>query len=446
MTKNNNQAEPGNEEQNVSPGEARASQNDENIVNKIWNLLSSMKLGIILLLLLAVASIVGTIWVPTDQYGQQDFTVYYNNPLFKLLLGLLALNLFVCSLNRWKAITSTLKGPKADVSEGFVKNLKSGSSVKLKNGPIQVGEKVKDLLRKRGYRVFTKQDGEVFKVSSDRGHLGIFGPYLTHLSFIIVIGAIIIKFSNIVGFDGSLEGFVGETYSLGQVQGIQNVDPAEYFDIKIDNFRTDYRPDGSVKQWYSDVTVIDNGQAQPSFTIYVNNPLVYKGVKFYQSFFGSRFSGTLTGPTAKDQPFTVNTRGQQYVQAAGTDITFMPFVYDAATKTIGVAIYKGNTPVAENGVALNTSFKYENAEVKFTWANNYTGLSVKKDPGVPVIGAGSILLIFGVMISFLLRQRRIWSVVAPDKDGSIVYLGGIAAKDKRGLDNDLEEVMTQLKN
>lgn len=444
MAQDNNQAEPGNEEQNVSPGEARASQNDENIVNKIWNFLSSMKLGITLVLLLAVASIVGTIWVPTDQFGQQDFTVYYNNPLFKLLLGLLALNLLVCSLNRWKAITSTLKGPKADISEGFVKNLKSGGSVKLKNGPIQVGEKVKDLLRKRGYRVFTKQDGEVFKVSSDRGHLGIFGPYLTHLSFIIIIVAIVIKFSNIVGFDGTLVGFVGQTYSLGQVEGIQNVDSADYFDVKINNFRTEYRPDGSVKQWYSDVTVIDKGQAQPPFSIYVNNPLVYKGIKFYQSSYGSQFSGSSSGPSAKDQPFTVGT--QQYIQPPGTDITFVPLAYEDAQKMIVLATYKGNSQVGEDRVALNTPFKYENTEVKFAQANNYTVLSVKKDPGVPVIGVGSILLILGVMISFLLRQRRIWSVVAPDKDGSIVYIGGIAAKDKRGLDNDLEQVMTQLKN
>ena len=444
MAQNNNQAEPGNEEQNVSPGQAGTSQKDENIVNKIWNFLSSMKLGITLLLLLAVASIVGTIWVPTDQYGQQDFTVYYNNPLFKLLLGLLALNLLVCSLNRWKAITSTLKGPKADVSEGFVKNLKSGGSVKLKNGPIQVGEKVKDLLRKRGYRVFTKQDGEVFKVSSDRGHLGIFGPYLTHLSFIIMIVAIIIKFSNIVGFDGTMVGFVGQTYNLSQVEGIQNVDPADYFDVKIDNFRTEYRPDGSVKQWYSDVTVIDNGQAQPPFSIYVNNPLIYKGVKFYQMSYGSQFSGTLSGPSAKDQPFAVG--AQQYLQPQGTDITFVPMEYHEPTKQIHLVIYKGNQQAGEEELVLNTPFKYENTEVKFTQGDNYTVLSVKKDPGVPVIGAGSILLIFGVMISFLLRQRRIWSVVAPDKDGSIVYIGGISAKDKRGLDMDLEEVMTQLKN
>lgn len=419
------------------------SADNNNVINLVWNFLSSMKLGIILLLLLAIVSIIGTIWVPTDPMtGEQNFAEFYNSWFFRILLGLLALNLLICSLNRWKAVVNTLKGPGADFNLNFVKNLKSLKTVKLKSDSQQSAAKVMDLLKKKGYRVFSTQEGETIKVSSDKGHLGILGPYLTHLSFIIMIVAIVIKFSGLSGFDGMLSGVVGQTVNLGQVQGIQNMDPSQYFDLRIDNFRTVYRPDGSIKQWYSDVTVQDKGKSF-SYSISVNHPLIYKGVKFYQMSYGTQFTGKMTSPQAKDQPFAVGT--QDYIQPAGTDLTFIPMSVDNTTKKVLVRTYKGSQMVNEQSVALNTPVKYEQSEVTFESAEAYTVLSVKRDPGVPVMGAGSILLLIGVFISFLLRQRRIWTVVTPEKDGSLIQIGGIAAKDKRGLDNDLEAIEHELK-
>ena len=432
--------------QNTSPGEPGASSKDNNVINVIWDFLSSMKLGIVLLLVMAIVSIIGTIWVSVDPTtGQQDFAKFYNTWYFRIIMGLLALNLLICSLNRWKAVTNTLRGPGAEFSENFVNNLKAVRTLKLKAQPAEVAESVKGLLKQRGYRVFSKQDGDNIKLSSDKGHLGILGPYITHLSFIIIIVAIVIKFSGLVGFDGMMTGVVGQTVNLSQVQGIQNVDPLEYFDIKVNNFRTEYRPNGrDVKQWYSDVTVIDKGQKVMDYSIYVNHPLVYKGIKFYQMSYGNQFSGKFTGPQAKDQSFAVG--AQEYIQPPGTDITVIPMSVDNITKKILVQTYKGNQQVDQQEVALNTPYKYEQAEVTFNGADAYTVLSVKRDPGVPIIGAGSMMLIIGVIFSFLLRQRRIWSVVSLDKDGSLVHIGGIAAKDKRGLDNDLDEIMAKIKN
>ncbi len=444
MAEDKRPAGSGGQEQNVLPGENGTLSNDDGIINKAWNFLSSMKLGIILLLILAVASIIGTIWVPRDPFtGQPDYLKFYNNPIFNILLAFLSLNLLVCSLNRWKAIKNTLKGPNVEVSENFIKSLKSGSSFKVKSGPAETSEEIRNLLKKKGYRVFGKDAGDTYKIAADRGHLGILGPYLTHLSLFIIIVAVMIKFSGLVGFDGTFAGWEGQTYSIGQTQGIQNVDPADFFDIRINNFRTEYRPDGTeIKQWFSDVTVID-GLKTFDFSIYVNKPLVYKGMKFYQSSYGHQFSGKFSGPSAKDQQF--NVAMQEYIQPAGTDLTFVPMGYEDATKEVKFRIYKGNRWVAEEEAVLNTPFKYENAEVKFENVISYTVLSAKKDPGVLIVGIGSLLLIVGIIISFILRQRRIWSVVVPEKGGSLVHIGGISAKDKHGLDTDLEEIAEELK-
>lgn len=443
MAKTKKTAEPKMEDQNVTDGGSGDS-SDEDIIKVVWNFLSSMKLGIVLLLVMAFISIIGTIWVQKDPFtGREDFVGFYNAWYFRLLMGLLALNLLVCSLNRWKSITSTLKGPKVEFGENFVKNLKSGSGFKLKTEPQQAAEKIKALLKKKGYRVFSAQEEDTFKLASDKGHLGILGPYLTHLSFIIIIVAILVKFSGYSGFEGNLTGLVGQTYDLTHLSGLQGtVDPADNFNVKINDFRTEYRPDGSVKQWYSDVTVIDGNETR-DFSIYVNNPLVHKGIKFYQMSYGNQFSGKHSGPSVKDQQFTVAL--QDYIQPPGTDITFIPMGFDDASKQIILRTYKGQEFVNEEAVPLNTAYKYEEAEVNFSGAESFTVLSVKKDPGVPVIGIGSLLLIVGTILSFILRQRRIWSVITPEKDGVAVQIGGISAKDKRGLDNDLEEITADLK-
>ncbi|MDT3699629.1 MAG: cytochrome c biogenesis protein ResB [Thermincola sp.] len=440
MAKDKKKADIPNEERNSANGETGASPQQKNIIDVVWDFLSSMKLGIALLLIMAIASIFGTIWIPVDPYtGEQDYVKYYNTWPFKILMSLLSLNLLICSLNRWKSITGTLKGPSSDFSDKFVKSLKSVQSFKLNKQPGQAAGQVEELLKKRGYRIFSNPDGEAIRVSSDRGHLGILGPYLTHISFMVILVAMMIKFSGFVGFDGSMSGLVGQTVNLGEVQGIKNIDPAEYFDIRINDFRTLYRPDGSVQQWHSDVTVIDKDKTF-DYSISVNHPLIYKGIKFYQMSYGSQFAGTWSSGNTKGRQFTVGSQNPVYTDS---DITFVPLGVD--DRGVAVDIYKGNQYVGQQQVAVNTPLKYEAAEVSFTEALPYTVLSVKRDPGVPIIGVGSLLLMVGVILSFLLRQRRIWAIITPEKEVSMVYIGGISPKDKTGLENDLSGIIDEIK-
>ncbi|HWI54655.1 MAG TPA: cytochrome c biogenesis protein ResB [Desulfobacteria bacterium] len=441
MAKDKNRNDANFEDQKLSPGEPRSSSGESNIVDVIWNFLSSMKLGIALLLIMAIASIYGTIFIPKDQYGRENFISFYNSLPFKLLMGLLSLNLLICSLNRWKSVINTLKGPKSNVSLNFVKGLKSSASFKLKSSPAEAAESVKALLRKRGYRVFDNTEDDSFRIASDKGHLGILGPYLTHFGFLIMLVAIMVKFSGVVGFEGTLAGVEGGTYNLNQLADVQGkMAPEDNFELRINDFRTVFRPDGSVKQWYSDVTVIDGNQSYP-YSIYVNNPLVHKGIKFYQSSYGYQFAGKYGAEGNTNQQFTLGP--EEYVTSG--DISFMPVKYNEATNKITVVTYKGTQGIKQEDVALKTPYKYEKAEITFDKVNAYTVLTVKKDPGVPIAGFGSILLMVAIVISFILRQRRIWAVVTPEKEGSLVLIGGQSAKDKRGLDQDLEVISAELK-
>lgn len=110
----------------------------KNRPNFIWEFLSSVKLTIVLLILLAVISILGTV-IPQGE-GAVEFAKtlspatfrflstlqlfdMYNAPWFRLLIAFLALNLIVCSINRfpstWKRFSAK---PEPDRSKPFENN------------------------------------------------------------------------------------------------------------------------------------------------------------------------------------------------------------------------------------------------------------------------------------------------------------------------------------
>jgi cytochrome c biogenesis protein len=53
--------------------------------------------------------------------------------------------------------------------------------------------------------------------------------------------------------------------------------------IRANRFWIDYAADGRVKQFYSDLSILDQGQEVKRQTISVNHPLSYRGVTLYQA-------------------------------------------------------------------------------------------------------------------------------------------------------------------
>lgn len=71
----------------------------EHGAQEVWRFLSSMKLGLTLLLVIAGLSIIGTL-LPTDPNTSLPTYNIYKTFWFQGLLALLCVNLLVCSLNR----------------------------------------------------------------------------------------------------------------------------------------------------------------------------------------------------------------------------------------------------------------------------------------------------------------------------------------------------------
>jgi len=69
---------------------------DKNM-NPLWNFLRSVKLTLVLLSILAIASVIGTL------IQQQDSTAIYHSLWFRLIIFFLCINLIVCSIDRFPA-------------------------------------------------------------------------------------------------------------------------------------------------------------------------------------------------------------------------------------------------------------------------------------------------------------------------------------------------------
>ena len=103
--------------------------------NPVWNLFKSVKLTIFILIVLAIASIVGTL-IPQQEEAMrfarelspgmlrlfQTLNLFdiYHALWFRLIIAALALNLIVCSIDRFPAVWKRLKAlPKPDRAKPF---------------------------------------------------------------------------------------------------------------------------------------------------------------------------------------------------------------------------------------------------------------------------------------------------------------------------------------
>ena len=67
--------------------------------------------------------------------------------------------------------------------------------------------------------------------------------------------------------------------------------------------------------------------------------------------------------------------------------------------------------------------------VTFVREQQFTGLIAAKDPGVPIVWGGALLLLLGVAVVFYFHNRRIWAIVHRAPGGSTVSIAAVVRHD-----------------
>ncbi|GAB6153519.1 cytochrome c biogenesis protein ResB [Desulfosporosinus burensis] len=384
-------------------------ENSTDLSERIWKVFSSMKLGLALLGIIALVSAIGTVVPQIDQAPEKaekvsglwqlmGFTHLYSTVWFRLLLGLLCINLIVCSLQRLSGLyqrTFKLKPPTT------LTQVPQKVRLELKGESVQLRESVQEVLKQKGYHFTVSDQSNHWSFIASKRRLGNWGSLITHLSFVVlVIGALA---GSILGFKGYFMEGSGNTIPIQQID-ISKGKVSETFSVRINSAEDRFLPSGERDNWYTDMSILEDGNEVARKTLSVNDPFEYKGITFYQANFanGASFTADMKG---KKIPVLLRDQGKTYFQAPGTELYLVTAIRSVSSKKVDVLyqIYKGNEekPVQTGQLTPGQTVDVQGSyQLTFEGLAGFTGLQVKKDPGVAIIWLGCALLLAGLLLAF----------------------------------------------
>lgn len=426
------------------------------ILWKLIYLLGNLRLAIILLLFIALMSSLGTIIEqektvsfyetnypissPIAGFINSDFILFfgldhlYTASWFLTLLFLFGGSLLSCTLSRQIPSLKLARLWKFFKSEN--RTNKMGITFSLSNGSLS---QFSYLLRQRQYNVI--QQGS--SIYAYKGLVGKIGPILVHLSIIcILVGSVL----------GSLTGFMlQELIPKGEVFHLQNIissGPLSYipqnFEGYIRDFNIAYNDQGVVDQFYSEINILDNDlEVKKEKTIFVNEPLRYLGVTFYQtdwSIVSLKFNlnkkenveillKEINGESSSR--FWIGSleyEAKNKILVVLQDLTGKYLLYDSEKKLLGQSEIGHKIFFNGNHLRLNKVLPS-------------TGLQIKSDPGIPLVYIGFFFLIFSVLLSYT-SYFQIWIVKKQNK----VYVYGDTNRAIYFFEKSILEIINNLQN
>jgi cytochrome c biogenesis protein len=445
-------------------------------MDRVWNFFTSLKLAISVIIILAVASIFGTIVEqnqPIEKYRQiySDGTIrmldslglfdMYHAWWFLLLLVLFTINLTCCTLDRLPRVLKVVRNPKTDLDGNLEKSLGLVDRWKKKGSLDAWTETYAAAMAKVIGKPVVTRSSETVHLYAERGVVSRFGVYITHLSIIIIfIGAIV---GNVLGFKGFVN--IVEGQSIRQVatpSGTRSIDLD--FAVRCNRFTLTFytdpygNPTQQPKEYASDLSIVEDGREVLRKKIVVNDPLQYKGIWFYQSSYGQAGSATaqVTVHDAGGAPVTslslsagekVEVPG--YGSIVGTDYQQN---FQGMGPALLVVLEKPGQPAARLWLLqARPEFDRQRKDRYFFSFGGlsqafFTGLQVAKDPGVNIVWVGCTLMVVGIIIAFFLSHQRLWMRLAPTPDGRVeVVLAGSASKNRLAFEKKFEKIQGDLK-
>ncbi len=471
-----------------------------------WRQLTSMRTALILLFLLALASVPGSV-LPQEGTDPAAVSQYYtahpglapllndlslfnvfSAPWFAATYLLLFASLAGCVLPR----TVRLVGQARQLPPRAPRNLARlpfSASYVTQQQPEQAMAAASKLLSRRHYRL---QTGDGW-VSAEKGYLREVGNLIFHIALLALLFSVGI--GGIWGYKANRLLIVGQGFANtptdldvfhpGRLVGPSDLQP---FSINLQSFQAKYVTSGpQLDQPISYAAPLTYRTAPGAplrhYTLQVNHPLVVDSVSVYLIGHGYAPEFKITDGTGHVQfdgpvPFipvdqlSLTSEGVIKVPDAkpaqlGFAGIFLPTAVDvngelqsafpaALFPRVSLVSYAGNLgmdgpvaqsvyqldtkglhqlPVAPRPLAPGQSIKLPDGDgtLTFTGYTQWVSLAITYDPGqLPALISG-ILALLGLILSFLVRRRRVFVRVQPRADGgTAVVVGGLARSDAAG--------------
>ena len=429
--------------------------------NSLWNFFASVKLALVTLFVLAVASIIGTI-IPQKEAAARYIELYganvakffqlldlqdmYNSWWFVSMLVLFSLNLIVCTIERlphiWKVVTlDNLATTSADRLGKMAMHRTFRGQLAME----QAVSTVQQIMKGAGWPVSqADKDGGVL-LFSQKGAYTRLGVIIVHVSILVIfVGALIGSF---YGYKASVlipEG--GSTSQVYQSNAEHTPIPLS-FTVRCDDFKLTYYDTGMPKEYRSDLVVVKDNKDLFKQSVVVNDPMQYGGLTFYQSSYQpveGQFSVHIANENTKaEQKFIITPRQESKWLSENVSFGITDMSGPDMMKRYQYKIWFSDSKSgpAEFWINEGGTARVKRPETTYTFTAQprfATGLQVVKDPGVWTVYSGCIMMILGLIVIFFMSHRRIWVFVTHDGQKSSILVSGMSNKNKIGFEKNME--------
>lgn len=400
---------------------------------KIFKTLANLRFAIIILLIIAFTSILGTI-IEQDQ----NIEVYkLNYPLTNKLLGFISWNIIInVGLDHlyktwWfisiiitfglSLLTCTLlqQIPAFKIARRcqFFRTITKFRQLKiyktLKNTKLS---RLFFRLKNTKYSIFQQKN----IIYCYQGLIGRIAPIIVHCSMIIILLGTMI--TSLVGFNGQEIVPKTETFHIQNIFSNGKFTKFPNVSTRINDFWIVYQDRNVISQFYSNLSILNtNGEEIKHKTIFVNSPIKYNGIDFYQT------NWNLIG-------LRVQKKNNQLIQYPLIDLnknshkTWLTWISNPLNLNDGIALLidnlQGYSSLYNKGGQFLGNFELN--ETTFLFSNytlvdiiNSDGLQIKTDPGIPIIYLGFFLLMLTTIMSYK-SYSQIWIL----KNNSEIFIGG----------------------
>ncbi len=297
-------------------------------------LLSSMRFAIALLVVLAIASMIGTVLKQQEpypnyvaQFGPFWAEIFhalglynvYSSWWFSAILLFLVVSLSLCLWRNGPLMMAEMRSWKDRVQENSLRAFGHRADFQGTYACAETAARLQGLIKASGYRYKVKQNDDGLLIAAKRGALSKLGYIFAHMAIVVIcIGGLLdsnlpvrlqmwlfdksplqgnaviaeiapkhrLSTSNpsFRGYAWVPEGQHVSTAILNQVEGtlIQDLP----FTLQLKQFIVEYYSTGMPKRFASDIVVLDKTSQQPiAARIEVNKPFIYRGIAIYQSSF-----------------------------------------------------------------------------------------------------------------------------------------------------------------
>jgi cytochrome c biogenesis protein len=79
------------------------------------------------------------------------------------------------------------------------------------------------------------------------------------------------------------------------------------------------------------------------------------------------------------------------------------------------------------------------------WGVQYTGLQVRKDPGVWIIYLASLAMTMGLFIAFFMSHKKLWVRIVEDRGNTKLYVAATSNKNRPAFERKIEKMIYLIK-